>query len=133
MEPPLRHPGLKRRWPAALLAIGLLLPLLTDWPAEIRIAAAVAAVITLLWQARPTAPPVERRVEAPNSHFNPVGVQHRDVTTRWDGIDLSVLHEVNREIVAELLEKARALGPDFLRPSEVELLDRMAEAASRME
>jgi hypothetical protein len=69
-----------------------------------------------------------RRVEAPNSHFNPPGVSHGPAATPWDSIDLESLHEVNRAVVETLLERARALGPDHLTPSERELLDRMASA-----
>jgi len=71
----------------------------------------------------------ERKVEPPNSHFNPPGVVHRDVSTPWDEIDLDALHEVNREAVAVVLRKARELGPTHLTPSECEFLDRMTEAS----
>lgn len=45
---------------------------------------------------------------------------------RWETIDVSTLHELNREEVVVLLEKARTLGTRALTPSERQFLDRMA-------
>jgi hypothetical protein len=109
----------------------MLWPILTDSPPGARVAAGLTALAALAWLTRPAREPVSRRVEAPNSSFKAPGVQNQETRTRWDDLDLAVLHEVNREVVAALLAKARALGPDHLSPSEVELLDRMAQATTR--
>lgn len=45
---------------------------------------------------------------------------------RWETIDVSTLHELNREEVAVLLEKARTLGTRALTLQERQFLDRMA-------
>lgn len=50
---------------------------------------------------------------------------------RWSRIRLEVLHELNREEVRQLLEKARTRGPRSLSPSERQFLDRMAGPPGR--
>ena len=45
---------------------------------------------------------------------------------RWKGISIAGLHELNREEVERLLEKARAAGPKGLTASEREFMDRMS-------
>ncbi len=128
--PPL---GAKGRWLGTALAVAALLPGVTTSPdGTIRMALIGALVATALVRARPRPPTVERRIELPNSHYNPPGVQHPvTMTTPWDVIDLDALHEANREGVEVLLNRARVLGPTHLSPADRELLDRMATAAAR--
>lgn len=47
---------------------------------------------------------------------------------RWEKIDISSLHELNREEVELLLEKARTLGVRSLTSAERQFLDRMVQA-----
>ena len=44
---------------------------------------------------------------------------------RWEQIDVSTLHELNREEVQLLLAKARTAGVKSLTPAERQFLDRM--------
>ncbi|MGE0442776.1 MAG: hypothetical protein AB7L66_21710 [Gemmatimonadales bacterium] len=118
-----------RRVSVAALTIGAaVLPFLLGWAPGLRIAVGGLALLAYLGLARSPKRRAERQVEPPNSHFNPPTVQHRDHDTPWDTIDLAALHEVNREVVARLLEQARVLGPDSLSPTERDLLQRMADA-----
>jgi hypothetical protein len=71
-----------------------------------------------------------RKVEAPNSHYNPRAVQNMEARERWDGIELSRVHEINREEVKRLLIKADALGVDAIKPRERQFLDVMLEISS---
>lgn len=84
-------------------------------------------LIALVW--RRHRPPA-RQVEAPNSHFNPPTVRYVGPASPWDQLDLSALHEVNREAVSTLLDKVRALGPDSLSEPERDLMIRMAAAVA---
>ncbi|MGE0554258.1 MAG: rhomboid family intramembrane serine protease [Gemmatimonadales bacterium] len=122
-------PG-KGRWVVlALLAAGLLPGVSQASNATVRgayLGTLLLGFIAMSWSKKRKP---ERRVEPPNSHFNPPGVVHRDVSTPWDEIDLEALHEVNREAVMVVLRKARELGPTHLTPSEREFLDRMTEAS----
>lgn len=71
----------------------------------------------------------ERRVvEKPNSHYAPKAVKDLEAQERWERIDLEALHELNRGEVETLVERARALGIDSLRPQERAFLERMVEA-----
>lgn len=71
-----------------------------------------------------------RRVEAPNSHYNPLAVQNIEARERWSGIDLGRVHEINREEVERLLIKADALGVEALKPRERQFLDVMLELSA---
>jgi hypothetical protein len=53
-------------------------------------------------------------------------VGDRVAVSRWKGISMSSLHELNREEVERLLAKVKADGASSLTPSEREFLDRMA-------
>jgi membrane associated rhomboid family serine protease len=120
----------KGPWPAAALAVAALLPGVTDTPSGVGRGLLLGGLVAgLLASSRPRKRPPERRVEPPNSHFNPPGVRH-DVSTPWDSVDLESLHEVNRAVVETLLQRARALGPSHLSPADRDLLDRLT-AASR--
>ncbi|MEQ9570277.1 MAG: rhomboid family intramembrane serine protease [Longimicrobiales bacterium] len=59
------------------------------------------------------------------------GLSDRAQLSRWEGIDVEGLHELNREEVRHLLEKARVLGARGLTPNERQFLDRMAGASDR--
>ncbi len=48
---------------------------------------------------------------------------------RWQGIDVESLHELNRDEVRVLLDKAKAVGARGLSPSERQFLDRMAPSS----
>jgi hypothetical protein len=50
----------------------------------------------------------------------------RMALARWKGISVESLHELNREEVERLLEKAEAEGASGLAASEREFLDRMS-------
>ncbi|MEK9505666.1 rhomboid family intramembrane serine protease [Gaopeijia maritima] len=54
------------------------------------------------------------------------GLSDRAQLARWGTIRLDGLHELNREEVSHLLEKAKLLGPRGLTPTERQFLDRMA-------
>ncbi len=123
--------GTRGRWLGTALAVAALLPGVTPYPdSTIRGALIAGLLATLVMGRSKKSPAVERRIELPNSHYNPPGVHHEvQLTTPWDVIDLDALHEANREGVEVLLHRARELGPTHLSPSERELLDRMATAA----
>ena len=70
----------------------------------------------------------QRKLNAP-IHSEPAGgllTGDRAVVKRWESIDLSTLHELNREEVQVLLQKVNTLGVRSLSPSERQFLDRMA-------
>jgi membrane associated rhomboid family serine protease len=69
----------------------------------------------------------QRKVNAP-LHPDPGGILVGDKASvkRWESIDLSALHELNREEVEVLLQKVSVLGVRALSPSERQFLDRMA-------
>jgi membrane associated rhomboid family serine protease len=50
--------------------------------------------------------------------------------SRWERIDVEGLHELNREEVVHLLQKARIAGVKSLSVSERQFLDRMAQAGN---
>jgi membrane associated rhomboid family serine protease len=56
----------------------------------------------------------------------PAVLQDRTALKRWEAIPVDALHELNRDEVAVLLEKARTLGVRGLTASERQFLDRMA-------
>lgn len=67
-----------------------------------------------------------RHIEAPNSHYNPALVRHREDLDRWENIPLGKVHEINRGEVSRLIDKAKAAGVESLRPRERQFLDHMA-------
>lgn len=72
-----------------------------------------------------------RKVEAPNSHYDPVAVQNIQARERWDGIEMRQVHEINRGEVERLLTKADALGVEALKPRERQFLDVMLELSTK--
>jgi membrane associated rhomboid family serine protease len=58
-------------------------------------------------------------------------LQERSALRRWEGIPVDALHEINRDEVTLLLEKARALGVRALSVGERQFLDRMAATTGR--
>ena len=71
----------------------------------------------------------KRKLEAP-LHEDGGGVAasvstDKAALSRWEGINVSTLHELNREHVESLLAKARAAGVKALTPAERQFLDRM--------
>lgn len=73
----------------------------------------------------------QRRVEAPNSEYKSPYVQDLEAKERWERVELSRLHEVNREEFERLLNKVRGTSVRALSPNERAFLDRMAEAYER--
>ena len=57
--------------------------------------------------------------------FKGPGEADKTALQRWESIDTSVLHELNRSEVDSLLRKARAVGVRGLTPDERAFLDRM--------
>jgi len=75
------------------------------------------------WRARKVA--ARRRVELPNSHFSSRLVRNQLDRERWQDLNLSSLHPVNREEVERLLAMVDALGVDSLSPRERVFLDHL--------
>ena len=73
----------------------------------------------------------QRRVEAPNSQYKSQYVLDLEAKDRWEAVDLSLLHEVNREEMETVLAKLRATNVRALTPTERAFLDRMVEAERR--
>ena len=73
----------------------------------------------------------QRRVEAPNSQYKSPYVLDLEARDRWESLDLSLLHEVNREEMELVLAKLRATNVRALTPRERAFLDRMVEAEQR--
>jgi hypothetical protein len=69
-----------------------------------------------------------RRVEAPNSSYKSQYVVDLEAKERWEKVDLSLLHEVNREEFEKLLAKVRATSVKALPTHERAFLDRMSDA-----
>lgn len=67
----------------------------------------------------------KRRMETGVSGGGVIGTD-RGALKRWESIDVDALHELNREEVLVLLEKARTLGTKSLSLSERQFLDRMS-------
>ncbi len=74
----------------------------------------------------------QRRVEAPNSQYKSQYVEDLEAKQRWESLDLSLLHEVNREEFEKTLAKVRATSVRALHPQERAFLDRMVEAERRV-
>lgn len=72
-----------------------------------------------------------RRVEAPNSEYKSKYVLDLEAKERWEHLDLSFLHEVNREEVEKVLAKLKATSVRALSRHERDFLDRMVEAERR--
>jgi hypothetical protein len=72
-----------------------------------------------------------RRVEAPNSQYKSQYVLDLEAKDRWESIDLSLLHEVNREELEKVLAKLRATNVRELSVKERAFLDNMVEAERR--
>lgn len=66
-----------------------------------------------------------RKVELPNSHYSSRLVQNQLDRDRWQDLNLSRLHPVNREEVERLLGMVDALGVDSLSPRERVFLDHL--------
>lgn len=73
----------------------------------------------------------KRRVEAPNSEYKSKYVLDLESKDRWENLDFSFLHEVNREEVEKVLAKLRATSVRALTTHEKAFLDRMVEAERR--
>ena len=73
----------------------------------------------------------QRRVAAPNSVHKSPYVIDMEARERWESLDLTRLHEVNREEIEKLLAKVRASGVKSLTSHERAFLERMAEAHDR--
>ena len=91
--------------------------------------AALAVVWVLYRKARKAQK--QRRVEAPNSQYKSPYVLDLEAKDRWESLDLSLLHEVNREEMETVLAKLRATNVRALTPHERAFLDRMVEAEQR--
>jgi membrane associated rhomboid family serine protease len=52
---------------------------------------------------------------------------HREAMRRWSTINVENLHELNREEVQRLLDKAKSAGTGSLTPDERDMLDRFAQ------
>lgn len=90
---------------------------------------AVAVVWVLYRRARRAQK--RRRVEAPNSEYRSLYVMDLEAKDRWESLDLSLLHEVNREEMEKVLAKLRATNVRALSSTERAFLDRMVEAEDR--
>jgi hypothetical protein len=75
------------------------------------------------WRARRIA--ARRRVELPNSHYASQLVIDQLDRERWGDLNLSRLHEVNREEVQRLLGLVDALGAESLSSRERVFLDHL--------
>lgn len=91
---------------------------------------ALVAVIALYVQLRKGER--KRRVEAPNSRHKSPYVEDLEAKERWEGLDLSYMHRVNREEVERILSKLRATSVRALTEAERAFLDRMVEAERRL-
>jgi hypothetical protein len=91
---------------------------------------ALVAVVALYLQLRKSER--KRRVEAPNSRYKSPYVEDLEAKERWEGLDLSYMHRVNREEVERILSKLRATSVRALTEAERAFLDRMVEAERRL-
>ncbi len=74
-----------------------------------------------------------RVVERPNSEFKSAYVLDLEAKDRWERLDLSRLHEVNREEAERVLAKLRTASTRGLSATERAYLDRLVEAERRVE
>lgn len=73
----------------------------------------------------------QRIVEAPNSQYKSQYVEDLESKERWERLDLSRLHEVNREEAEKVLAKLRTVSTRGLHTQERAFLDRLVEAERR--
>ncbi len=74
----------------------------------------------------------ERRVaQTPTSGLEDAHTHDAEPRRRWEALDVTRLHEVNREEVEKVLAKTRAGGVKSLTPDERAFLDRMSDAQAR--
>jgi len=67
----------------------------------------------------------QKKMQMPSGDgSNPL--RDRGAVARWEKIDVSDLHEINRSEVAQLMERVRSEGASILTTSERQFLDRMA-------
>jgi membrane associated rhomboid family serine protease len=66
----------------------------------------------------------KKKLEGPLPGIDPAGGE-RAAIKRWEAIDTSRLHELNREEVTHLLNKAKIVGVRGLTPAERQFLDRL--------
>lgn len=97
----------------------------------VAVEAVALVLVTVLYRRARASARAPRRVEAPNSEFKSRYVVDLESRERWERMELSRLHEVNREEVEKLLRKVRATGVRSLAPGERAFLDRMADAHDR--
>ena len=95
----------------------------------VNIAALIA--VTILYR-RAKKAQRRRRIEAPNSQYKSQYVMDLEAKQRWEALDLSLLHEVNREEFEKILGKVRRTSVRELTPQERAFLDRMVEAERRV-
>lgn len=92
---------------------------------------AALAVMTALYR-RAKRAQRQRRVEAPNSQYKSPYVLDLEARNRWEAVDLSLLHEVNREEFQKVLAKVKGGSMRALSAQERAFLDRMVEAERRV-
>ena len=92
---------------------------------------ALVAVVVIYRRARKA----QRRriVERPNSQYKSPYVVDLESRDRWEQLDLSSLHEVNREEAEKILAKLRSTSTRGLNSYERAFLDRLVEAERRLE
>jgi hypothetical protein len=95
----------------------------------VNIAALIA--VTILYR-RAKKAQRRRRIEAPNSQYKSQYVMDLEAKQRWEALDLSLLHEVNREEFEKILGKVRRTSVRELSSQERAFLDRMVEAERRV-
>lgn len=93
---------------------------------------ATLVAVTILYRRAKKAQQV-RRVEAPNSEYKSPYVMDLEARQRWEELDRSLLHEINREEFDRLLAKVRATSVRNLSETERSFLDRMVEAERRVQ
>jgi hypothetical protein len=89
-------------------------------------------VATLILYRRVGRARAERSVEAPNSTYESRYVRELKSWERWERMDLSRLHEINRAEVERLLAKVRRTSVRALTSQERDFLERMADAHDRV-
>ncbi|HUG39481.1 MAG TPA: hypothetical protein VMM12_03295 [Longimicrobiales bacterium] len=104
--------------PVSFVPLGLLM-----------LVAAVLVAIPLLRFARARGRARRRVREQPNSHYTAPLVRDSETRSRWHGMALERVHEINRAEVVRLLAKVDASGVEVLRPSERTFLDHMTQLA----
>ena len=73
-----------------------------------------------------------RIVERPNSQYKSPYVMDLESKERWEHLDLSCLHEVNRQEAVKILAKLSVVSTRGLSAYERGFLDRMIEAEGRI-